>query len=69
MYPSWSCMCYVTYARVCCAQGTIAVMQVDLADLSSVRALAKAFQACERGPDLLVSARRARLQHPMRSES
>jgi NAD(P)-dependent dehydrogenase (short-subunit alcohol dehydrogenase family) len=37
-------------------QGAIAVMQVDLADLASVRALAKAFQASERGPDLLVSA-------------
>jgi len=37
-------------------QGAITVMQVDLADLASVRALAQAFQASERGPDLLVSA-------------
>jgi len=41
---------------VCGVQGAITVMQVDLADLASVRALAQAFQATERGPDLLVSA-------------
>ncbi|KAK9837292.1 hypothetical protein WJX81_004012 [Elliptochloris bilobata] len=35
-------------------KGEIAVLQVDLADLASVRAMAKAFLARERGPDLLI---------------
>ena len=37
-----------------CAQGEIAVLQVDLADLASVHAMTRTFLAKERGPDLLV---------------
>ena len=43
-------------------------MQVDLAERASVRALAKAFQAAERGPDLLVRAADQDLVKPVRCQ-
>ena len=35
-------------------QGNIRVMQLDLADLASVKKFTKAYLADERGPDLLI---------------
>lgn len=35
-------------------QGDIKVMQLDLADLASIRKFSKAYKAEERGPDLLI---------------
>ena len=57
--PHWQC-CLAPHSMSILStwptwmQGQIKVMQLDLADLASVKKFSKAYRAEERGPDLLI---------------